>query len=210
MSNEKPSTSSSPASTKNATEKAAANPNPFNPESLRITQDFAAAEGAQTLFNRIPVRKPDRQEWFRVHPGEDMRLDMAVVELKEEREIFVLTPNVAQELPGEWFPVRMFVCVNRQQKAFLWPCKLPRESAKLGRDAAESALETAAEGMVRWVNMRWDGHIKAYATRVPAPGIQLPEPIWPPQSLPKLLEVGVGKNLVDSMEHPLILRLNGG
>ena len=203
MADKKTTTPTPPAST-------GAAPNPFDPESLRISQDFAASGGAQTLFNRIPVRKPDRQEWFRVHPGEDMRLDMAVVELKEEREVFVLTPNVAQEIPDEWFPVRMFVCVNRQQKPFLWPCKLPTENSGLGRDAAESALEAAVEGMARWVNMRWSSHIRAYETRVPAPGIQIPEPTWPAYSLPKLLEVGVGKNLVDSMEHPLILRLNGG
>ena len=66
-------------------------PNPFNPDSLRITGDVNAV-GAEKLLVRLPVRKPTRQEFFRVHVDPEFRLPCAILEIKEEREFYLVTP----------------------------------------------------------------------------------------------------------------------
>ena len=43
--------------------------------------------GVQRVYATIPVRKPTRQEFVRTHPDESMRINLYVIELKEEREI---------------------------------------------------------------------------------------------------------------------------
>lgn len=62
-------------------------PNPFDPDSLRITGDINDV-GAEKLLLRIPVRKPNKQEFYRASVDPDYRLICAIFELKDEQEVF--------------------------------------------------------------------------------------------------------------------------
>jgi hypothetical protein len=48
--------------------KAADGPDPFNIDDLVLTQSFAEAIDAEEVINTISIKKPNKQEWFRVHP----------------------------------------------------------------------------------------------------------------------------------------------
>ena len=130
-------------------------PDPFNPESLRISQDFAAAAGVKQVLATIPVRKPNRQDFVRVHPSEDYQLTTVVIELKDERESYLVTPDLRDELIGEVIPVTLFLAVNRQSVVSFWPCKLPDSS---GRANAwhQSALEAAHLARDGWSRVTAD------------------------------------------------------
>jgi hypothetical protein len=41
----------------------------FDLEALRLDQSFVQAAGAEKLLNTVPVRKPNKQDFNRVHPG---------------------------------------------------------------------------------------------------------------------------------------------
>ena len=43
----------------------------------------------------VPVRKPNPQDWVRVHPGVNYRMEFAFIELKDDRELYLIHPNVA-------------------------------------------------------------------------------------------------------------------
>src|SRR5690242_4890458 len=74
----------------------------FDLERLKLSQSFSESLGIKKCIVTIPVRKPNRQEFIRVHPSEDMRMMAAVIEVKEGgSEVFVVTPQIASELPGE-------------------------------------------------------------------------------------------------------------
>jgi hypothetical protein len=45
--------------------------------------------------------------------------------VKEDREVYLVTPNMAQVLPGEFATVTLFTAINRQGTLHLWPVKLP-------------------------------------------------------------------------------------
>jgi hypothetical protein len=70
---------------------------PFDPARLRLSQDFTAI-GVKKAIISVAVRKPDRQWFVRVRPGADWRLPTTVIEIKEEREIYLVDPTVAVEL----------------------------------------------------------------------------------------------------------------
>ena len=74
---------------------------------------------------RPPVRKPNKQEFVRVNPAPEFRLETGLLELKEDREFYLLDPDVRDQLPGDWVPVRLVTCITRQGVVFLWPLKLP-------------------------------------------------------------------------------------
>ena len=64
-------------------------PDPFDPASLRLDQSFAETVGVKKLLTTVPVRKPNRQEFVRVHPNPHQRLTpVAIIQLKEDREVF--------------------------------------------------------------------------------------------------------------------------
>ena len=45
------------------------NTNPFDPAHLRLSQDFTSQIGGKKALMSVPVRKPDRQWFVRVHPA---------------------------------------------------------------------------------------------------------------------------------------------
>src|SRR3954471_116950 len=74
---------------------------PFDLASLRLSQDFASAVGVKRLITTIPVRKPSREWFVRTHPDPSRRLQTAVLELKEDRETYLVSPDLWSELASE-------------------------------------------------------------------------------------------------------------
>lgn len=182
-------------------------PDPFNPESLRISQDFATAAGVKQVLTTIPVRKPNRQDFVRVHPGEDYQLTTVVIELKDDRESYLVTADLRDELLGEVIPVTLFLAVNRQNVLSFWPCKLPDPSGRVNA-WHESALEAAHLARDGWIRVTADMSLGAY--RIFQATGELPDPEWPKESLGELLKIAFkGGKLIDSVDHPVLKRLRG-
>ena len=51
--------------------------------------------GAKKLLTTVPVRRPNKQDYIRVHPAEEYRMPVALIEFKEDSEIFMVTPSMA-------------------------------------------------------------------------------------------------------------------
>jgi hypothetical protein len=67
-----------------------AGPDPFDPESLRLPPDLGAALGVKKILLTVPVRKPAKEWFIRVHPDPAYQLSTAVIELKEVGEIYLV------------------------------------------------------------------------------------------------------------------------
>ena len=61
---------------------APAQPDPFDPTNLRLSQSFTETAGVKKLLTAVPVRKPNPQDFVRVHPGPAFRDNFPVIELK--------------------------------------------------------------------------------------------------------------------------------
>ena len=64
-------------------------PDPFDPENLRLDQSFVETSGVKKLLTTVPVRKPNNQDFVRVHSDEAYRLPAAIIELKDDREVYL-------------------------------------------------------------------------------------------------------------------------
>jgi hypothetical protein len=182
-------------------------PNPFNPAALRLDQSYADTVGVKKLLNTVPVRKPNRQDFVRVHPDPAFRLThAAIIEVKEDREVFLVTPNMAQALPGEFSTVTLFTTINRQGVLHLWPVKLPSPDGK-HNEWHRSAAEAAERAMTKWVRVTSSMSLGAYEI-FEASG-DLPEPVWPDISFQEILKTAFRDRIVDRADHPLVQRLLG-
>jgi hypothetical protein len=182
--------------------------NPFDPASLRLSQDFTADLGVKKALITVPVRKPDKAWFIRVHPGEDYRLQTYVIELKEERETYLVAKPLWRELASEstFSPRVIYTAINRQGVLFLYPIRLPGPDGKLD-DWSRSALEAAQRAQTNWVRVAANMSLGAYD--VFEATAEIPEPQWPEQSFEELLKVGFKDRLIESLEHPVIRKLRG-
>ena len=180
--------------------------NPFDPSHLRLSQNFAETLGVKKAIITVPVRKPSRQDFVRVHPSDGYRLETAVLELKEERETYLVDPVLWPVLPGELTPKVLFTTVNRQGVLTLWPVRLPGDDGRLD-DWNASALEAAEMARKGWVRVTANMSLGAYEV-YEATG-DLPDPDWPDMSFAEILKVAFKGHYVTEVDHPVIRRLRG-
>jgi hypothetical protein len=181
--------------------------NPFDPAALRLDQSFADTVGVKKLLTTVPVRKPNRQDFVRVHPGPNYRLGpAAIIEVKEDREVYLIAPDMAQALPGEFSLVTLFTTINRQGTLHLWPVKMPLPDGRRN-EWHRSAAEGAERAMKKWVRVTSSMSLGAYVI-FEANG-DLPEPVWPDISFQEILQIAFRDRIVDRADHPLVQRLQG-
>ena len=122
-------------------------PDPFDPANLRLSQSFTETVGVKKLLTTIPVRKPSPQDFVRVHPVAEYRENFPIIELKDEREEYIVTAELVPELIGEFVTKTLFTAINRQGILFFWPVRLPSPDGKdldwwrSAREAAELAMQ---------------------------------------------------------------------
>jgi len=158
---------------------------------------MATGAGSEKLLLVLNVQKPNKQSYVRVHPSPELRIPVALLELKEERETYVVAPNVAEQIPGEVRRVEIRLGVTMQGTAFLWPVPLPpAERADNSWNATD------------WVRMTPNMSAQHYDVLVSQTAAA--DPVWPDKSLGELLTIAFGNGrLIDSLEHPVIRRLLG-
>jgi hypothetical protein len=179
---------------------------PFDIENLRLDQSFVSTAGVKKLLTTVPVRKPHKQELVRVHPDEAYRVQAAIIELRDDREVYLVIGPVASQLPGETTPVILYTTVTRQGVVLLWPVKLPRVDGKVN-EWHRSAREAAERAMADWLFVRADISLGAYTMHIATATI--PDPAWPTETLKELLKIGFRDRLIDTVDHPVLKRLRG-
>ena len=195
-----------PAGPKPSTNGAA--PDPFDPASLRLSHDFAASLGVKKALLTVPVRKPDKSWFVRVHPADDYSLQTAVIELKEDRETYLVAPQLWPDLATEstFSPRALFTASNRQGVLFIWPVRLPGADGKV--DAwSQSALEAAQMARKSWVRVAANMALGAYD--VFQASAELTKPDWPEKPFRELLAVAFKGKLIDALDHPVLRKLRG-
>lgn len=179
-------------------------PDPFDPKSLKLSQDFAVDIGVKRHLTSIPVRRPDKQWFVRTHP--EHRLCAAVIELRDEKETYIVVPSLSAELAGETNPKLLVLSITRQGLPFFWPIKVPGIDGKIDT-WNQSAMAAAEQAVKFWVRVTANFHAGAYDVDVATGNI--PDPVWPEQSMTELLKLAFRDKLIDRMDHPVIQRLRG-
>ena len=182
-------------------------PNPFDPATLRINSALTTGAGAKKLLLVVNAQKPPKQAFVRVHPDPDLRLPVALLDLKEEREVYVVAPDVAEQVPGEVKFVELRLAVTQQGTPFLWPVPLP--PGERADNTWNITARTAAErAETAWVRLTANMGAQCYDVIVAQNAAV--EPVWPERTMEELLKLAFGNSrLIDSLEHPVVQRLLG-
>jgi hypothetical protein len=185
--------------------------NPFDLKSLRVNTDFAGSIGVTRQLLKVPVRKPNKQEFFRVRQGEEWQLVTYAIEIKEEQEVYLIAPDLWEVVSAE-STLRMIVtAMNRQGTLFLWPLKMPpsEEGGRRRRDEwARTALQAANIAQETWVRLIPDLNAGGY--QIEYAQSQLSNPIWPQKyTFQDLINIAFKDAMINDIHHPVLRQLRG-
>src|ERR1700757_5538008 len=87
--------------------------NPYQPQNLWIDPSKIHASGAvKKILTTVPIRKPNKQEFFRVHPGEDYWRPVALLEL--DRYLYLVHPNMVPHLdPTDFYYAYLCLAISK-------------------------------------------------------------------------------------------------
>jgi hypothetical protein len=183
-----------------------ATPNPFDIASLRLNPSFFETAGVKKLVTTVPVRKPGKQDFIRVRPEPEYRDNFGMIELKDDREEYLVSPVIIQELAGEVVFKTVFTAIDRQGIPFLWPVRLPAPDERK-TEWPRSEREAAERAMTQWVRVKANMKLGAYEMFV-AESV-MADPVWPKLSYQELVQIAFRDRLITSIDHPVVKRLRG-
>src|SRR5262245_45190170 len=191
--------------TPNGTRPLEAGPDPFDPETLRLPPDYAIALGAKKALVEVPVRRPAKEWWFRIHPT--YQLDTTLIELKETRELYLLNPALREYVASESTLTlqRLSLAITRQGTVFFLPVKLPGPDGRLS-SWTKSALEAVQIAITKWVRMVPDQQLGGYTVWYAEFTL---EPEWPEHPMRDLLRIAFKDTYIEDLSHPILRQLAG-
>jgi hypothetical protein len=181
-------------------------PDPFDLASLRLNPSFLETAGVKKLLTTVPARRPGPQDFVRVHRAPEYRENFAMIDLKEDREDYLVRPEILPELVGEVVYKTLFTAVNRQGVVFLWPIPLPTPDDRK-TDWWKSQREAAEMAMGKWLRIKANMSLGAYEITVAAS--EMAEPVWPDLPFQELVRIAYRDRMITSLDHAVVKRLRG-
>jgi hypothetical protein len=181
-------------------------PDPFDLASLRLNSSFLETAGVKKLLTTVPSRRPSPQDFVRVHSEAAFRDNFAMIQLKDDREDYLVLPELVSDLANEVSYVTIFTAINRQGVLSLWPVKLLTPDSKRS-DWARSEREAAEMAMTKWVRLK--AHMSLGAYEIHVAESEIADPVWPDLSFTGLLKIAYRDRMITSLDHPVVKRLRG-
>ena len=171
---------------------------------FRLSQNFGNVSGVKKQLSTVPVRKPNKTQWVRVHPEKKMDAKLLKYGEKDE-DLYLVEPELQAEVGQLARAHRLVLAIDRQGDPFLWPIVLPDENCRLNWHL--SALEAAQNAELEWTRIQSNMNIGAYDIFT-AEG-NLKEPEWPELSLDEILDIAFKNKIINRLDHQVLLQLRG-
>jgi len=171
---------------------------------FRLSQNFGNVSKVKKKLTTVPVRKPGKTQWVRVHPEKKMDT-MLLLYPESGGDLYLVEPELQAEVEQLAKAYRLVLAIDRQGDPFFWPIALPDESRPLNWHL--SALEAANKAELELTRIQSNMNIGAYEIRA-AEG-DLEEPEWPELSMNELLDIAFKNKIINQPDHLVLLQLRG-
>jgi len=174
---------------------------------FRLPTNSPGMPVAQKVLTHVPVGKPSKQKFVRVHPDESYHFECALLKLEDDDRPYLISPDIAHAVAQDLKQKILKLAIDRQGNIFLWAVP-PRQEDGNENIWNQSHREIAALAETVWVRLASNSAIGAYEP-FKAQG-EIPEPIWPDLPLGDILEIAFGSShIIEDLEHPALLKLWG-
>lgn len=172
----------------------------------RLPENFVGGVMGIKLPTKPTYGKLSKQRFSRVHPSEEYKFPIYVVEDKESGEEYLATPEMAHHLGRMAQPKILRLAVDNAGTPKIIAQPIIDQSARttLWTTTMLDAIERAE---TEWVRIESNMDSQQYFVIVAAN--DLGEPTWPNQSMDKLIEAVFLGRVIAQEDHPLIQQLQG-
>jgi hypothetical protein len=173
-----------------------------------VPQDLSAAASVKKHIVKIQVRKPANHWYVRCHPDPQYSFTAWVIDLKDEREQYLVLPEIHPHLKGEvtYKLMTFHLCVTMQGKVFLWPVRCHVDDKKEPPIWIKVPLEAVLVAKEEWTRFYWVEEINEHEFEsVPNPI----KPVWPNLTMRQVMELAFKNNIINSLDHSVLKRLRG-
>jgi hypothetical protein len=180
-------------------------------ESLRLSEDETQGPGVgREILIRVPLRRPRRKDFIRVHPDSAMTAALSLfVDDGEDGdgEAYAVTKEMRELFGDDVAPTLLQLAIFRTGTVFIWPLRIPQVDGGRGRSWHESAYIARDIAKTQWIKVLSDRSLGGYRV-FPAQG-PIPEPKWPELSIEELLEIALRDKIIKSADHPMARKYQG-
>jgi hypothetical protein len=181
-------------------------PNPFSLEKLRLNPAYLETTKVKRI-RTILTGRPSSQTYIRVHPDASYRCPFTMLEMKEDREDFLVMPELAPQLQGEVIHKIIYTAITRKGVIYLWSVRIqhPDERQCLWWQSGHEAAELA---MTKWIRVIPDMDTGSYEKWEAEH--EIPEPQWSEIApFEELLRQAYQNRIIRDLDHPAIKQLRG-
>ena len=105
-----------------------------------FSQNFGSQVKVTKRLTTVPVRKPSKTQWFRIHP--EYKSDVSLLKYGDScDDYYLVVRSLADQLIVLAQAFKLVVGVDRQEVVFVWPLRIP--DAERAMHWHLSALEAA-------------------------------------------------------------------
>ena len=178
----------------------------FSPENLRVLNKIDLRDLVCTELVELSARKPQKDEWFRVHP--DYHQQGGILELDGERKVFWVAKKIQSQVAHDGcFTFRLCVlCVNLEGVPFIWPVKTDVEAGGTGNKWVRIPFEAMTKGREKWTRLYWSDEKREHIVLT---SDLLDVPKFPDKTFSELLKLAFKGAVISTPDHPAILNLKG-
>lgn len=152
----------------------------------------------------IPVGKPNKQYFFRVHPSLEFHAYILVWE--EDRTQYLVHPTIAGLIPNQVKYMILHVAIYSTGTPFLLPVPQP-DSEGRWNNWHQTLSEAVIKSKKKWVRLEPDRTAQGYNTWEAEANYGEPE--WPDLTMQQYLEIAFKNTQIINEDHPKIKQLFG-
>jgi hypothetical protein len=181
-------------------------PDPFDLSKLALNPSYLESAKVKRV-RPVVTGKPNPQEFIRVHPDPSYRMAFGMLDLKEDREDYLVDPELVPQLPGEVVVKVIYTTINRAGIVRLWPIRMPGPDEK---DMLwwRSAHDAANKAMTHWVRVK--ANMMLGANEYFIAESEIPDPDWREVApFQVLLADAYRARIIRDLDHPVLKKLRG-
>ena len=175
----------------------------FNMEEFRAKPTESSIQRKKKILT-IPVGKPNKQLFFRVHP--DMEYPAYILDWENEKQSYLIHPSLVEKLANQIKYKILHPAVYSNGTPFLLAVPQPSEDGKWNK-WHKSLAEVVEIAKKKWVRVEADQTAQSY-NLIQAQG-NFGEPIWPDLTMKQYLEIAFKDLQIKNEDHPRIKELDG-
>jgi len=154
----------------------------------------------------IPVKKPNGQQFFRIHP--DLEFTADCIKWKEDNDrLYLLHPSMVPILQEQSLKFILHVGMYLTSKTiFLFPVQQPKPNEKWNT-WHEGQAESVSKAKTQWIRMEPSREQGGYILHK-AQGM-LDDPDWPDKTMEEYLTIAFKSTNIIDETHPIVKQLRG-